>query len=150
MFFSRGDCEDELRKAEKETGGKIKRMGYVSQDKLAFYMDKADFFLDIGNRLSGEDYSIPSKVIDYMSTGKPIIHVNGTNDKVIDYLKLYGLAINISDSLSIDVAQQEVLRFIKDNKDKRVPFSELAIKFPKNTPEYTANILVNQIQKRSK
>lgn len=148
LFFSRGDCENELRKAEEETGGVIKRMGYVSQNELKCYTNRADFLLDIGNRLSGEDYSVPSKVICYMATGKPIIHMNGTNDSAIDYLDKYGLSINVSDELSIDAAQQVVLEFIKNNKNRRLPFSEVAEKFPQNTPEYTADIIINQIKKR--
>lgn len=149
LFFSRGNCEDELRKAEEETGGAIQRMGYVSQNELEHYVDRADFLLDIGNRLSGDDYSVPSKVICYMATGKPIIHMNGTNDSAIDYLDKYGLSIHVSDELSIDTAQQLVMQFIKKNKKRRIPFSEVAEKFPQNTPEHTADIIINQIKKRS-
>lgn len=146
LFFSRGDCEDELRKAEEETGGVIKRMGYVSQQELDGYIDRADFLLDIGNKLSGDDYSVPSKVICYMATGKPVIHMNGTNDSAIDYLSKYGLSFNVSNELSIESAQEEVLQFIKNNKNRRIPFSEVAEKFPQNTPEYTADLIINHIK----
>ena len=149
LFFSRGDCEDELRQAEKETTGVIKRMGYVSQEELAKYINRADFLLDIGNHLSGEDYSLPSKVICYMATGKPIIHMNGTNDSAISYLEKYGLAINVSEEKTTDEMIQDVLKFMTDNKGKRIPFSEVVHKFPQNTPEYTADLIIDHIKERN-
>lgn len=147
LFFSRGDCEDELRKAEEETQGTIKRMGYVSQEELSKYTDRADFLLDIGNCLSGEDYSLPSKVICYMAMGKPIIHMNGINDSAIAYLEKYGLAINVNDEKTIDQVEKEVIDFIEMNKNKHISFSEVAEKFPQNTPEYTADLIISQIKK---
>ena len=129
LFFSRGDCEDQLRKAETDTDGVIRRMGYVSQDVLGKYMDRADFLLDIGNRLFGEDYSLPSKVIEYMATGKPIIHMNGVNDSAIKYLEKYGNAINVSGDISVEQAGRDVLTFIKNTRGKRIPFEKVAEKF---------------------
>jgi glycosyltransferase involved in cell wall biosynthesis len=150
LFFSRGDCEDELRQAEIDTNGIIKRMGYVSQEELSKYTHKADFLLDIGNRLSGEDYSLPSKVICYMAMGKPIIHINGVNDSAIKYLEKYGLAINISEESDIKDAAKQTIKFINSNRGKIIPFDEVAEKFPQNTPEYTAELIISQIQNRLK
>ncbi len=147
LFFSRGDCEDSLRQAEIETNGVIKRMGYVSREELTNYTDQADFLLDIGNHLSGEDYSLPSKVIDYMSMGKPIIHMNGVNDIAIDYLEEYGLALNVPENFSEKFVRESVLAFIKKAKGKRKPFSKTAKKFPQNTPEHTAGIIIDQIKR---
>jgi len=149
LFFSRGDCEEALRQAEKETSGGIRRMGYVSQETLAAYTKKADFLLDIGNQLTGEDYSLPSKVIDYMSMGKPIIHMNGVNDSAKDYLEKYGLAINIPDDFSEKYVEQKVVPFIMESKGKKKAFSDVVKKFPQNTPEYTADIIINAIKLRS-
>ncbi len=149
LFFSRGDCEDELRRAEKETDGVIKRMGYVSQEELSGYMAKADFLLDIGNRLTGEDYSLPSKVISYFAEGKPIIHINGVNDSAVRYLEKYGLALNIGDERPFDAAVQEILDFIRHSRGKRIPFSEAEQLFPQNTPAYTADLIIAQIKKRA-
>lgn len=150
LFFSRGDCEDELRTAEAETNGVIKRMGYVSQDELRKYLDRADFLLDIGNCLSGEDYSVPSKIFGYMSEGKPIIHINGVNDSAIQYLEKYGLAINIGRETNIVEAAKDTVLFMDRNKDKRINFVDIAELFPQSTPEYTADLIIRQINKREK
>ena len=148
LFFSRGDCEDELRDAEVQTHGMIKRMGYVSQEELSAFTNKADFLLDIGNNLSDEDYSLPSKVICYMALGKPIIHLNGKNDSAIPYLEKYGLAINVEGHSINDNTVKKVFEFIKNNKGKTVDFFDLLAKFPQNTPEYTADLIINHIKNR--
>lgn len=150
LFFSRGDCEDELRIAEAETNGIIKRMGYVSQDELRKYLDRADFLLDIGNCLSGEDYSVPSKIFGYMSEGKPIIHINGVNDSAIQYLEKYGLAINIGKETNIEDAARKTVLFMDINQGKRINFADVAKLFPQSTPEYTADLIIRQIRKRQK
>ena len=148
LFFSRGDCEDALRQAEIETNGIICRMGYVSQETLSAYINRADFLLDIGNILSGEDYSLPSKVIDYMATGKPIIHMDGENDSAIPYLEKYGLAINVPDNFDEAYVEKNVMRFILENRGRTLQFKEVAKKFPQNLPEYTADIIIDAINKR--
>ena len=149
LFFSRGDCEDALRQAEIETNGIIKRMGYVSQETLSTYTSSADIFLDIGNRLTGEDYSLPSKVIDYMATGKPIIHMNGINDSAIAYLERYGLAINVPGEFDEAYVEESVMRFIRESKGKKLNFQEVAEKFPQNVPGYTADLILDAINTRN-
>lgn len=148
LFFSRGDCEDELREAELRTGGIIKRMGYVTQNELKKYLARADFLLDIGNNLSGEDYSVPSKVFSYMSEGKPIIHMNGVNDSAIQYLEKYGLALMVNKDVDDEESVNEIVHFIEENKGKHVVYSEVRQLFPQNTPEYTANLIIDQIKNR--
>lgn len=149
LFFSRGDCEDELRQAEIDTNATVRRMGYVSQEVLTAYTNRADFLLDIGNNLSGEDYSLPSKVIDYMATGKPIIHMNGHNDSAIQYLEKYGLALNVPEDMDETFINTKVLKFIEESRGKIKDFSEVAAKFPQNTPEYTAKLMIDAIKKRN-
>lgn len=147
LFFSRGDCEDTLREAEEKTNGIIKRMGYVSQDVLEEYLVKADFLLDIGNHLSGDDYSLPSKVVEYISSGKPIIHMNGVNDSAIEYLEKYGHSVNVPDGDIKDEVVEAVVKFVLETKGKRKDFSEIIELFPQNTPQYTAEIILDAINK---
>lgn len=146
LFFSRGDCEDALRQAEIETNGSIKRMGYVSQEVLAAYTNRADFLLDIGNRLSDDDYSLPSKVIDYMSIGKPIIHMNGVNDSAIGYLEKYGLALNVPEEFNKSYVEGTVMPFIWRSRGRIQDFKKTVVKFPQNTPEYTADLIIRAIE----
>ena len=42
-----------------------------------------------------------------------------------------------------------VLKFIEESRGKIKDFSEVAAKFPQNTPEYTAELIIDAIKKRN-
>lgn len=137
-FYSKGNCEAMLEKAESVSSGIIKRRGYVSLQQLDEAVGDTDFLLSIGNRLTGIVTSLPSKVISYMAYGKPIIHIDGgENDIAKEYLEKYPLTVIINphsnqmDNINI------VHEFIKKNLGKRVSFQDIKKSFPLNTPQYT-------------
>lgn len=146
-FYSRGNCEDLLENAEKNNPGVIQRKGYVTPDEVEEVQGKADFLLSIGNKLSGEDRSLPSKILEYIAIGKPIIHIcGGSNDSAISYLEKYGLACIIDPNDNFEDSINKYVNFVKNNRGKTVSFKTVKGMFPKNTPEYTANIILNHIE----
>ncbi len=148
MFYSRGNCEDILRESALRYPEVIYQMGYISSDEVVEIQNKADFLLSIGNKLTGDDRSLPSKILEYIAIGKPIIHIHGgDNDSAVEYLEKYGLAciINPEDDFNINV--KKYLDFICVNAGKTVSYKAAKEMFPKNTPEYTADIIYNFIQK---
>lgn len=144
-FYSRGNCEQMVEQYDELSNHKIKKMGYVEPDRIENIMMESNFLLSIGNHLTGDDHSLPSKIITYMAMGKPIIHIAGINDSAIPYLEKYGLAliINPNDGLSTNV--NKVQRFIENNKNTNVDFETVRDMFPMNDPKYTANIILNFI-----
>ena len=141
-FYSRGNCEDILTEAEKRTNGIINAKGYVTQAEVVRIQNKTDFLLSIGNKLTGEDKSLPSKILEYIAIGKPIIHVyGGKNDSAVKYLERYGLACIINSDDEMDFNVNKLIRFITENKGKCVPFDKVMALFPENTPDYTAEII---------
>lgn len=145
-FYTRGDCEDILQEASLCEPKVIKHNGYVSHEKVIRIQNDTDFLLSIGNSLTGDDRSLPSKTIEYISTGKPIIHINGgINDSAITYLKKYGSACIIDPKDDFIDNVHKVKAFIRSTKGKRLEFAEIEEKFYKNTPEYTANIIKDYI-----
>lgn len=141
-FYSRGNCEDILAEAELKNPGVIVPMGYVTPEEVVLAQNSADFLLSIGNSLSGEDRSLPSKILEYIAIGKPIIHISGgANDSALAYLKKYGLACIIDPNHDHDDNVASILSFIKNNAGVRVPFERVRQLFPENTPDYTADII---------
>lgn len=63
-FYSRGNCENILKQAEKDNPKTICSKGYIEQEKMEDVMSDADFLISIGNHLSGFDTALPSKVIN--------------------------------------------------------------------------------------
>ena len=124
-------------------------MGYVSQETLVNVKNLTDCFLSIGFNYTGTVTSIPSKIFEYMSTGKPIIHVSGgNNDTAIPYLQKYGNALIVDPKESMDENAALVEKFLKEYADRRIELEDLRKRFPMNTPEYTINLLLDYIDKR--
>lgn len=137
-FYSRGNCEGLLEKAERETKGVIQKRGYVSLGVLNEAVANADFMLSIGNCLTGTVTSLPSKVISYMAYGKPIIHIDGgRNDVAKAYLEQYPLTLIIHPEEDLQKNVELVSAFIRNNRGARVPFERVKERFAQNTPEYT-------------
>lgn len=141
-FFSRGNCEDILSDAAKSNPDVIIQRGYVDQKTVVKKQKEADILVSIGNHLTGTDYSLPSKIIEYIALGKPIIHIyGGANDSVIDYLGKYELGCVIYPEDRMEDNIEKLGLFIKKSKGKLIPFEQVRKKFYHNSPDYTAEII---------
>lgn len=146
-FYTRGNCEDILENAKLRNQGYIFANGYISPEDVIAKQSESDFLLSIGNKLTGKDRSLPSKVFEYIATGKPIIHIHGgENDSAIEYLEKYELSCIINPSNNIIENANTLVDFIEKNKRKRLDFDLIKNLFNDNTPEYTADIIKTFIQ----
>lgn len=141
-FYSRGNCEGILKEwAEKNP--LIYQHGYVSQEELNRELSEADVLLSIGNANSN---SLPSKLISYFALGKPVIHFSmQKNDICEDYLRRYPLALIIRDDVDVDSAKSKIDWFVRSHLYDTVPYDDVKTIYVKNTPEYSAVKLVDQI-----
>ena len=99
------------------------------------YLSAADVLLSIGN---AESPMAPSKIYEYMSTGKPILHVySWAEDPCLEPLARYGNALLIQEGDPEAVVKME--EFL--NHRKVLAFSDVARLFHTSTPEYTTHIL---------
>ena len=147
-FYSSGDCQELVRDAQQKTKGSIKLKERVSSDKLDSIMKQSDFLLSVGNNLSGNDKSFPSKIITYMALQKPIIHIAGnSNDSAIPYIEKYGLSLILYPEHDFNDNKEKLIQFISANKGKESNFEKTRTLFPMNTPEYTVGIIRKFIQK---
>lgn len=114
------------------------RNGFIPHEDSLEKIDSASFLLSIGNTNSD---MIPSKIFEYMSTGKPIIHFYDNDyDSSLPYLKNYPLALLVkSDIELLESNTVAVLNFIKNTIGKTVSFEEIETIFKYNKPEYTVD-----------
>ncbi len=134
-FYSKG-CEGLLNELNDNT---IHIHGYVGKQELNRAINEADFLLSIGNAVSN---SLPSKIITYMSYGKPIIHFSlQKNDVCAEYLEKYPLAFVVKK----DSNPQDALgEFVKTNMCKTIEFGEVCELFPMNLPDYSVKYILEQ------
>lgn len=149
-FYSRGNCEEYIKKCEQETDGAVRSNGYVSQKELHRAMEKTDFFANISLSYASEISSIPSKIFMYMAAGKPIIHIyNSDNDICRPYFNQYPAVLMIDQRDELEKNVKKLTNFLRDFKGKRLSFNHIVGNFEENTPAFTARIITAVIEKES-
>lgn len=111
----------------------------VSDAKKA--MLNSDFLINIGN--NSKEF-IPSKIYDYISTGKPIINICKFADcPTIEILKDYDNKLNLVEDYGIFEENVNRLReFLFSEYNMQ---NDLEIKYYKSTPKYFAEALIGKI-----
>ena len=136
LFLGSSDCEDILRVAESRSNGKIKYLGMQPHNIALQYIKSADLLLSIGNV---ESPMAPSKIYEYMSSGKPIIHTYSyEKDPCLDPLAKYGNSMLIPETQNIEKLD-DLIEFIKNRII--VDHEMLDEIFETSKPIYTANII---------
>jgi glycosyltransferase involved in cell wall biosynthesis len=135
IFMGSGDCDDILMNASSETKGAIQYLGMQPHEKAMEYINSAHVLLSIGN---AESPMAPSKIYEYMSTGKPIIHTyTYEKDPCLEPLRRYGNALLIQVGESSPV--REMSEFI--SKAKYLDYSLIEKMFITSTPGYSMDII---------
>ena len=149
-FTTHGDCEELLQYYHNKHPNVIIPLGFVSFEELQEIRKKSCAFISLGLRYGGEVTSVQSKVFEYMSTGKQIIHINGSkNDVEKDYLKEYGNALLLDRNTDFDTNVNELFSFLSEVKILDVNSVRKA--FPMNTPEWTVERMIDyKIKKNGK
>lgn len=139
-----GVREEELQEEFQKIG--ITCHGKVELQKAFAMMQQADFLVNIGNSVLNQ---LPSKVLDYISTGKPIINIcKSRKCPSITYMDKYPMSINIFEEYDLKGAQIELLReFITANFGKKVEYTEIEKIYYDCTPKYCAKLLEDMLNK---
>lgn len=109
---------------KEQFGDKLHIHGRVSKEEVLTAIDEADFFINIGNSINNQ---LPSKVLEYIGTGKPIINfysiIDDTSNK---YLEKYTTALLIKqDDNYIEENERRILKFINKVKGIKVSKDEI-------------------------
>ncbi len=121
---------------------RLQIIGKVSLDEAFRIMHDADILINIGNAVQNQ---LPSKIFDYISTGKPIVNLcKVENCLTVPYLQKYPYALNLFEPNGIEKETVEVFEtFCKSSKGKRVSFEDVQRMYHTSTPEYVANQLMD-------
>jgi len=143
-LFHKGDCLDIIEKYTR-LSEKIIAYGSLPVEKIYEVESQADILLSIGNSVA---HFYPSKLLEYISFGKPIINVH---DKRYDYSSLlnrYPLVLNIENNgNNYDRDKERLVRFCEKNKNKRIEFSCIERLYWESTPAYISSLFINEIER---
>ena len=100
---------------------------------------QSDILVHIGNTRPD---MLPSKILDYISTGKPIINLYQHDQcPTLTILEKYPLKINIrvGSTLTADLLHQ-IKDFCFNNRGIQIPFSEIESFYTQYTPKVVGDI----------
>ena len=141
-IFGAGEVEDQVKKAALKDH-RIKYYGYIKHDELEEKMRSASFLIN-PRRNSGEyvKYSFPSKTIEYLSTGIPVImfKLAGIPGEYDDFVNYFHEDIKESIRSILDTDYNLLL-------DKAKRGKEFVVKF--KNPQAQAKKIINTIGGRN-
>lgn len=95
------DCIDIINKYKMSGQEWVSANGHVARDQIPSMMVDADILINIGNRTS---FQLPSKIVEYVASGKKILHVSLIeDDSVVKLLGDYPYFCNIHEKNEVDV-----------------------------------------------
>jgi len=145
-LFHRGDCSDLVHRYSLASKNIISYKS-LPVEQVYEVENQADIFLNIGNNVG---LFFPSKLVEYISFGKPIINFHDARFRYGELLDRYPYVLNIENNggNSEEIAVQ-LSNFCIANKNNRVMFSELAKKFEDSTPNFITSLFIKEIENGS-
>lgn len=132
---------------EKLISNNVKFLGKKNSEEIMELYKDADILLNIGNLI---DNQMPSKIFEYISTGKPIINIYKINNcPTLKYLWNYPLALNIYEC-DLVKDTNKCINLIKDfclnNKGKSVSGEFIKKNYMANSDIMVAKVIENYIK----
>ena len=109
-------------------------------------MADVDVLINIGNSVP---VHMPSKTLEYINTGKPMVNFYKFADcPTLYYTKRYPLALNLFEGdKDIDAAAARFIRFCEENNGKTVDRMFIETKYADCTPQYIAQKILECLEK---
>lgn len=137
-FYCFGSGAAEVERHARKSPQTFGFFGSVDKSVADDAISKADVLISIGD---AEGRQVSSKIFDYLSMGKPILHFSFVRDCVnSQLLSTYPLAYTIFVPHGGDIedeALEELTDFIISSRDRTLAFSEVADLFPSALPHKT-------------
>ena len=123
--------------------GRLHILGEKPTAECDEILSKANVLVNIGNMVNNQ---VPSKLLHYISFGKPILNITACEDcPTLPYMHRYPLALSIRDTKTADTDTVRVAQaWLEENRDRIIQREEIMQIFEDCTPRYiTKTILKN-------
>lgn len=139
-FYIFGNCASVVDKYSRVMPTKIINHGSVDKETANREISNSDILISIAEK---KGLQKSSKIFDYISCGKPIVHLYSVvNDVNLNVLRKYPNVLCIMQDK--ELMSQNVLafnKFCEVNRNIVIPFSEVSTLFQDATPGYTVIII---------
>lgn len=141
FYFIGSNCVEVIENTLGCRDGRIICLNPLPSDAIYQLMASADFLVNIGNTMKNQ---MPSKIIDYISTGKPIINIVKSSEcPTLQYTNRYSLCLDVLETKKIDDnVLADINTFCTSNKSRTIPYQYVEETFFDCTPAHVANIIM--------
>ena len=124
--------------ARRVLGSRLVTPGAVPTTEGRRLQNEADVLVNLGNQMANQ---LPSKVYEYLGSGKPILHLAANReDPVLPLLARYPLAL-----VRFDADPAPVARWLSEVRGRRLPYETAAALYPEAAPRRVAEDFLNGI-----
>lgn len=126
----------------KRCDGRIEMIGQLPQEEMQQEMKAADILVNIGNTTINQ---CPSKIIEYISTGKPIINIVKSSDcPTLKILSVYPRALSIVENEDVESKQlRQIEEFITKQSTAFIQWEIIKELFEPYIPETVAKVFIH-------
>jgi len=119
--------------------------GMQLPDVADAYLMQADVLVHVGNTV---DNVMPSKILDYISTGKPILNIcKSRNCPTIPLMAKYPMALTLFEDEGLtDAKVEQIIQFVEHYHGQTIPFDTIEQTYEEFTPKYVGRIFYQTIQ----
>ena len=139
-LFTFSDCDDLIDKYVSLSSGRIIRHAPVTTEQIPDILNQANILVSVGNSTTSFK---PSKLFEYLATGKPILHINQSNQHD-EVLEKYPLCIQVyPGNISETDTALEIQQFCKAHVHKQLPWESVNTLFPQHSLENIRNTILS-------
>lgn len=141
-------CEDTISPYKEKLGKRLIQHGQVSKEKVKELVQCSNILINVDNTI---DNQMPSKIVDYICTGKKIINFcKAPNTLSNNLLKKYPNGISVYEN-NIDI-DSNVAKVIEFTKTKRVNFSsnDILENYIEYTDEFVSKLIFDTLSQFNK
>lgn len=120
------DADRYLTEYKAKLGGKLQCYSPIPPEQTMDLLLRADVLVNMGNTVRNQ---MPSKVVEYISTGKPILNISASETcNTLVVLKRYPLCFQcFSWPEETSVVAKELVNFCQREKGNAIPWSEIEV-----------------------
>lgn len=146
VTFMGRECETLLDRFPIETKATIITLPQQPYETALQAMADADILINIGNSVP---VHMPSKTLEYINTGKPMVNFYKFSDcPTLYYTKRYPLALNLfEEEKDMDAAAVRFVRFCEESIGKTVDHDWIESEYADCTPRYIAQKILESLEK---
>lgn len=146
VTFMGKECESLLDRFPIETKAKIITLSQQSYETALQAMADADILINIGNSVP---VHMPSKTLEYINTGKPMVNFYKISDcPTLYYTKRYPLCLNLYEGEeNVEQAVKAFTDFCLTQKGNTVDHTWIEQEYSECTPQYIAQKILDFLEK---